>query len=247
MKFFKNRLVIGSICIVFAFCSIFLGIKTTENANKTIEVVKVSDAIKKGTVITDEMLTTAIVGEKNMQNYIKNKTDVVGKYALADFYAEDYILNSKVANELSTIESKLLKLDGSRVAISINIKDFARAVSDKIMSGDIVSCIVTSEMGTKIPLELNYVEVLASTTSTGIDKTADETIEENLKTVTFLVTPYQASILADLDKKAEIHLALVYRGEEKYAKEFLDNQDKAIEESLGTGEITENEEMEVAA
>ncbi len=233
MKLIKNRIFIGSICLVLAFFSVFLGIKTSEKQNETIDVVKVSNNIRKGEVITEDHLTTITVGAKNMSDYAKTKDEVIGKYALTEFYSNDFILKNKVADKLPSIESKLLNLDGNRVAISVTLRDFASGMSDKIISKDIVSCIVTTEQGTTIPMELNYVEVLATTTPSGIDKQySDEQQEENLATATLLVTPYQATLLAEYNKKADIHLALVYRGDDQVSKEFLEKQAIVIEKNV---------------
>lgn len=233
MKILKNRMFIGAICIIMAILCIFLGMKSTEKQNETIEVVVVKSEIKKGLTITQEMLATKTVGAKNLDDYETDTSAVIGKFALADFFKNDLVLKSKVADTLPTVQGKLLKLDGSRVAISVTLKDFASGVSDKVVSGDIVSCIVTTEEKTEVPMELNYVEVLATTTPSGTDKEySDEVEEENLATATLLVTPYQATLLARYDKTAELHLALVYRGDKAAAQQFLDMQSNQIETAL---------------
>jgi len=94
---------------------------------------------------------------------------------------------------------------------------------------------VTNEQGTEMPSSLTYVEVLTTTTLEGVDKekSSDET-EENLATVTLLATPEQAKLLADYDKNAEIHLALVYRGDEETAQTFIKKQASFITQQTGT-------------
>lgn len=228
-KILKSRLFMGIVCIILAILFIFAGIRTQERNNAVKDVVVVSEYIKKGEVITDDKLSIKSVGAKNTDEFIGDRTIVAGKYALADLMAGDLVTENKIAETLPSVEGKLLSLDGSRVAISISLKDFAAGVSDKVVSGDIVSCIVTSETGTMIPPELTYMEVLATTAPSGIDKQyADEVEEENLATVTLLATPPQAMLLAQFNTLAEIHLVLVYRGDVKNADAFLSMQNEIL-------------------
>ena len=108
-----------------------------------------------------------------------------------------------------------------------------------MISGDIVSFIAVDfkEQGeTVVPEELQYVEVIAVTDSKGND---DETVtvkpdgEEEVElpeTVTLLVTPVQANILAELEAEGEIHVALVYRGTAENAQKFISTQETLLEE-----------------
>ncbi len=117
------------------------------------------------------------------------------------------------------------------------------------MSGDIVSVIAVDykEQGeTVVPEELQYVEVIAVTDKKGND---DETVtvkpdgEEETElpeTVTLLVTPAQANILAELEAEGEIHVALVYRGTAENAQKFISAQEKFLEE-LATEKDNEKE------
>lgn len=249
-KIFKSRLTIAAICILIAIICVFAGIMTQENSNKLIDVVTIKTAVRKGDTITEEMISTKRVGVKSTDEFIKKPDDVIGKIAVTDLFVGEFVLPSKIAIELPSIESKLLSLDGSRIAISINIKDFACGLSDKLVSGDIVSCVVTTEDNTLIPPELTYVEVLATTTPSGIDKQyTDEVEEENLATATLLVTPYQAELLAGYDKMATLHLALSYRGDKETTDSFLKIQDAALSKSMieadakldNTDEVTPDE------
>lgn len=47
-------------------------------------------------------------------------------------------------------------------------------------------------------------------------------------TVTLLVNEVQARLLANREINGKVHLALVYRGEEAKARQFLDAQDKVL-------------------
>ena len=102
---------------------------------------------------------------------------------------------------------------------------------------------------TTIPAELQYVEIISVTASTGYDANTGEATEEEKElpsTVTFLVLPEQAKVLAELEKDAKLHLALVYRGTTDGAKQFIEAQDALIEELYAEPEEEPTEEGEVA-
>ena len=113
----------------------------------------------------------------------------------------------------------LYSLDGSQQAISVSIKSFAEGLSGKLQSGDIVSVIAPDykQQGqTVVPAELQYVEIISVTASSGYDANTGEPVDEEddkelPDTVTLLVSPEQAKVLAELEAEGTIHLALVYR------------------------------------
>ncbi len=77
---------------------------------------------------------------------------------------------------------------------------------------------------TVIPPELQYVEVISVTASSGYDANTGEAVgdeKELPSTVTLLVTTEQAKVLAGLEQESELHLALVYRGAPENADEFI--------------------------
>ena len=102
---------------------------------------------------------------------------------------------------------------------------------------------------TTIPAELQYVEIISVTASTGYDANTGEAKgdeKELPSTVTFLVLPEQAKVLAELEQVAKLHLALVYRGTADGARQFIDAQDKLIEELYAEPEEYPIEEGEAA-
>ena len=135
---------------------------------------------------------------------------------------------------------------------SVTIKSFATGLSGKLQSGDIVSVIVADypEDGeTTIPAELQYVEIISVTASTGYDANTGEAKgdeKELPSTVTFLVLPEQAKVLAELEQVAKLHLALVYRGTTDGARQFIEAQDALIEELYAEPEEDPIEEGEAA-
>lgn len=238
MKIFRNRTVIGVLCILLALIICF-GVTPlfSRSASEKTEIVRVTKDIKEGDEITAEMVQTVEVGAYNLpQNLMTDKKEVVGKYATADLAAGDYILSNKLSAVPAAENVYLYNLDGKKQAISVTIKSFATGLSGKLESGDIVSVLVADYKGmgeTVIPPELQYVEVISVTASSGYDANTGEAVEDEKElpsTVTLLVTTEQAKVLAGLEQESELHLALVYRGAPENADEFIAAQDALIEE-----------------
>ena len=262
MKIFRNRTVIGVLCILLALIICF-GVTPlfSRSASEKTEIVRVTKDIKEGDEITAEMVQTVEVGAYNLpQNLMTDKKEVVGKYATADLAAGDYIFSSKLSAVPAAENAYLYNLDGKKQAISVTIKSFATGLSGKLESGDIVTVIVADYQGkgeTAIPPELQYVEVISVTASSGYDANTGEVVDEKElpSTVTLLVTTEQAKVLAELEQDSELHLALVYRGTPENAAKFIAAQDALIEElyaepepenSGETAEGTESKESEGA-
>ena len=252
MSIFKNRTVIGVICILLALVICF-GITPlfNQSISQKAEIVRVTKDTHAGELITKDMVTE--VGSYNLPSGLMTaKDNVVGKYAKADLAVGDYILAAKLSDAPAAENAYLYSLDGTKQAISVTIKSFATGLSGKLQSGDIVSVIVADypEDGeTTIPAELQYVEIISVTASTGYDANTGEAKgdeKELPSTVTFLVLPEQAKVLAELEQVAKLHLALVYRGTADGAKQFIEAQDKLIEELYAEPEEDPFEEGEAA-
>ena len=235
----KNRIVVGLLCIITALLICF-GLTPMFNdvLKSKVELVRVTTEIKKGDEITAGMITAVETGGYNLpSDVIYKKEDVIGKYANADLYKGDYILKSKLSDTPQLKNEYLSGLDGTNRAISVTIKSFASGLSGKLERGDIVS-LIASDVGearkTLIPDELQYVEIIATTDSSGNDSNIQEQPKDNedtelASTITVLVTPQQARLLAELEQTGKLHAALVYRGGAENAQKFLDEQAKLLE------------------
>ena len=251
MKFLKNRTVLGVVCIALSLIICF-AITPLFNASKssTMKIVRIKNDLKIGQEITSKDIEVVEVGAYNMPSEVMQKSeDVVGKYASAEMIKGENVLSAKISDSPASENAYLYNLTGKKRAISITIPSFAGGLSGKLISGDIVSVIAVDykEKGeTIVPDELQYVEVIAVTDKKGND---DETVtvkpdgEEETElpeTVTLLVTPEQANILAELEAEGEIHVALVYRGTAENAQKFISAQEKLLTELAAENE-KENE------
>ena len=241
MSFLKNRTVLGIICIILSLVICFAVVPLfNSSASQKTQIIRVTRDIRVGELITNDSIQTVEVGAFNLPgNVVKNADTVIGKYAAADLAIGDYIINTKLSDTPAMENAYLYNLDGSKQAISVTVRSLAIGLSGKLMPGDIVSVIAPDyrKMGvTLIPAELQYVEVIAVTASTGNDANTaagnnpdSDDKRELPSTVTLLVHPEQAKILAMLEADGKIHLTLVYRGMHENAALFIQAQDEIIE------------------
>ena len=256
MKLLKNRTVLGVICIALSLIICF-AITPLFNAAKdqTTEIVRMKKDVKIGQEITAKDIEVVEVGAYNLPSeVIRSSEEVVGKYVSSELLKGEYVLPSKISDTPASENAYLYNLTGEKRAISVTIPSFAGGLSGKLISGDIVSVIAVDfrEKGeTVVPDELQYVEVIAVTDKEGYDEgevvvTSDGEEEADLpETVTLLVTPEQASILAELEAEGEIHISLVYRGTADNAQKFIAAQEKLLTE-LAEAEKAEKEKSEKA-
>lgn len=208
-----------------------------EQLDELAENIRIVQPIRAGDEITESMVQIVEVGGYNLpEDVLRQKESAVGKYATADLAVGDYIIPSKLSDAPAAENAYLYSLDGSQQAISVSIKSFAEGLSGKLQSGDIVSVIAPDykQQGqTVVPAELQYVEIISVTASSGYDANTGEPVDEEddkelPDTVTLLVSPEQAKVLAELEAEGTIHLALVYRGDRENADKFLTSQDEII-------------------
>lgn len=244
----KNRTLIGALVIVLSLVICF-GLTPLFNDARTAQadIPRIRADVKKGELITPDKLETVPMGAYNLPvNVVREPGQIVGKYALVDLLKDDYILSTKLSEKPLAEFEYLTTLDGSKQAMSVTIKSFAAGISGKLEAGDIVT-LIAADYGdrreTSMPPELQYMYVLAVTAGSGNDKeyaTADQARQDEERelpsTITVLVRPEQAALLADLEAKGKIHATLVYRGEKEQAKSFLDAQDNYLDELLKDGE-----------
>lgn len=232
----KNRTILGIVCIVLAIAVMFgaAPLVNVVTAGKA-EVIRFRRDVSQGTRITAEDVAVVEVGKTGLQdNAVKDTKAVVGKYAACDIKAGSNVLSSYLTDTADSADDVFRTLDGSRQAMSITIGSFANGLSGKLINGDIVSIVVTQEKKTVIPAELTYVKVITTTTAEGTDKDKltqnEDGTYELPSTVTLLVNPTQATLLAEYEAEGKMHLSLVYRGDEATANQFLQAQEKVFQE-----------------
>lgn len=228
-KLLKNRLIIVIICSVLALVALMAYTNSVRSQAVPIKVIRLTADISKGDMISKDSVELVTVGGYNMTgSFVTDINQVVGKYAAMDLAKDSILLKAHVSDNIITPSDRLKALDGSQVAYSVSIKDFSNGLSDKLMAGDIVSIYIYKDGKAIRPSELTYVQVLTTTTADGVDREDRDSESGMLSTVTLLVTNSQAIKLTEFEDSAEIHFALVYRGDEEVALQFLKKQGELL-------------------
>ena len=245
----KNRTFIGLICIVLAVLTTFVVSPMVNRMSEgKTEVVRFVKDLSQGAQITeDDIEVVNLVKSSLPEAFIADSSEVIGKFAKSDLYAGDIAMEAKLTADANASVNVLNALSGDKVAMSVSIASFAGGLSGKLRNGDIISFYVTDDDDqTTIPETLKYVRVITTTTAGGVDENDVQPNEDGTfelpTTITVLVSVAQAQELANYEEIATMHVALVYRGNDEIAQQFLDKQEEilseaaAIEPTEGGGE-----------
>jgi pilus assembly protein CpaB len=243
----KNRTIIGIICVILAVTVMF-GVSPIVNkmASEKMQVVQVAKKIEQDQVITAEDITKVEIGSYGVKDgVIKDEKQIVGKFAASAIVPNINIYPVMLSDTADSANDIFKTLNGTQQAISVTIQSFANGLSGKLQNGDIISVISVSNNESTIPTELNYVKVITATTSKGTDSDQltpkDDGTVDLPTSVTLLVNPTQAKLLALYEQTAKIHLSLVYRGSAENANKFLQAQNKVFTNGAKTNKEIINE------
>jgi len=238
MKFFKNRYVIGILCIIVALLIVFFAVPALQSSNQGeyVNAIRMKQSIEAGTQITAEMLETVKVPEKLIDGGISDISSVVDKYAAVDLYVGDYLTAQKLSGSVENLSSFPAGTAKGKIVVSVTLPTLASGVSGHLLPGDVVTVMalpkssVTQSLGVEPKTgeadlsgvvmypELHYIEVCMVTASDGSDASVEaqpaKDVKNNLPvTVSFYATQEQALLLAELENESIIHLAFVARGQ----------------------------------
>lgn len=231
----KNRTLIGIILIVAAIGMCF-GISPLFNqilSSKTT-IIRLKQDIPQGIQITGSMLEAVEVGAMNLPADMQNDPKkIIGKYTVAAMFAGDSFTDAKLSDTIDTSDSLLRQLQPNETAMSVTVKSLAEGLSGKLQQGDIIQIVsVDEDDKAQIFEELQYVEVLATTSDKGSDNTykdgevnaADEEDQSLYATVTIILQDRaQALRLAECENTS-LHAIFVTRGNEEYKQKCLKAQ-----------------------
>jgi pilus assembly protein CpaB len=238
MKLLRNKFVIGTLCIVLALLFAFVALPalTGSGESEKVSVLRMKQTVQVGTQLAADMLETVNVPKSLVQKGISELSLAVGKYAVANLYAGDYLTTEKLTTTLAEQNLFSVGTDKGKMVISVTLPSLASGVSGRLLPGDIVSVIAipqdivnqtlgvepgealdTAVSGAYIDPTLARIEVCMVTTSTGAEASVEAQPDEDTKntlpvTVSFYVTEEQALKLAELEQSGTIHLAFVARG-----------------------------------
>ena len=215
-RLFQNKMVLGGICIALAAVLTFFVLPgINKNKGETVIVIKLKENVSAGTTITEEMLEEKEVGGYGLpQNVIKDKTEIIGKFATVDIIKEDLILTDKISEYAANAKLDKIRENGRKL-VTISLPSIASGVGNYLLTGDIVSVAVYKDGNTTIPQELKCLEVFRVQNDDAIDIEDGETDDVKghiASTVTLIVTDTQAQALVNAEYSGKLHIVFEKRG-----------------------------------
>lgn len=226
MRIFRSRILIGTVSLVLALLLSFVVAPMFEESKTEVgSAFRYKDDLRKGAILTEENLEKVEIGYYGQSDDIKlENSDVFGKTLVYDVRKGEFATKRAVSDDGGGPDEYLSELQSGENAIGLTVINQARAVADKLRSGDIVTIITTKEVENNIKatvaIELEAVEVLAVTNK---ERTDVETGEVKEISVVLIKTQHEAQVsrLAEAEAMGTAHLALVYRGDDETRKSAL--------------------------
>lgn len=159
-KFFRSKLFICFILLIlagvltFGFLPRMYGSQTA-----TVEVVQLIKDVEMGTRISESMLVTKTIGSYGVDNsVIKNKADIVGKYATSEIRRDSNLYSDMFSAEWTDIEGAVdTMLKPEDRIINVSMKNISASVGGQLKPGDIVD-VYTEVIAAPVPNEYGYTE-----------------------------------------------------------------------------------------
>ena len=113
----KNRTAIGIVCIILAVAITFVVSPMVINvSDKKTETVRFTTNVTHGTKIKETDVEVVKISNSALPDkVVKNKTEIVGKYATADLFKGDIATENKITDNANTASDVMASLKGNKV------------------------------------------------------------------------------------------------------------------------------------
>jgi pilus assembly protein CpaB len=226
-RLFKNKIFIGAICLLLAGVLAFVLLPRLYSAQaSTVEIVTLKQDVAGGTVISDDMLTTAEVGSYGLpDNVVKDKSEIAGLVAKETIYAGEYLWRNRFMTEeayqKTLPESGTALKDGSYL-LTIGLPSASSGLAGILRGGDVVDVYgsVSDNGLSSVGEALTAVPVYTVLNSKLVPlddldlklkaaHDADQSDYDFIPAyVVFIVNDQQAQTLIGLEKDKSLHLVL---------------------------------------
>ena len=150
MNLFRNKFLIGLICIALGLAVGFLAIPKLKGKDSLdqVQAIRMKQAVPEGSLIMDEMVESIEVNPALIPaNTITDLALVTNRYSKAPVFAGDYLTPDKLSDELTALDPMAIATTKGLKVVSITLPSLAAGVSGQLKPGDIVT-IMASEKQT---------------------------------------------------------------------------------------------------
>ena len=216
MRFFQNKMLIGIICIVLAALLAFIFLPSImKEKSKTEKIYAVKETVVEGTQIEESMLTEREVGGFGIpESVVRDKSEIVGKYASCIIVPDDYILSSKLSDYAASQKLDAVMGEG-KLLVTVTLNSVASAVGNHLKSGDIISVVGYADGNVVSYEELKNLEIYSVENENAQkleDVENDEEAQKLAATVTLIADRTQAEKLVEVEYSGKVHAVFVKRG-----------------------------------
>ncbi len=137
MKFLRNKLFMGMICIALSLIIVFIAAPAVASEQtKTTEVCTAIDNIDADTVLTDDMLKTIRIPANIVPTGTTVKANCIGKYASSKIWAGDIITISKLTDTLVEEDTYAMATAKGKMVVSVTVKNLSVMAAARLKQGD---------------------------------------------------------------------------------------------------------------
>ncbi|MCL1866570.1 MAG: SAF domain-containing protein [Oscillospiraceae bacterium] len=214
-------------------------------------VVLLKSPVMQGQQIKSEMLSVVEMGSYNLpKNAITDAKLIEGKYAVSNLFAGSLVYPDMLSDTTDTSDTMLRNLKEHEIVMSVTITDFANGLSGKLTTGDIIKIVsVDVDKIATIYDELQYIEVLTTTTGDGVDNFQQPVPDENGEislpvTITVILQDERQALRLAECENTSLHAIFVSRDDKKKKSEYIKLQADILEELRLAEEAEEAENAE---
>jgi pilus assembly protein CpaB len=142
MKLFRNRFLIGLLCIGLGLAVSLLAIPklTQDRAPDMVTALRLKADIPAGEKISADMFEAVEVDKNIIPDSVITSPDIVtGQFAAADLFAGDFLTPAKVRTQQDNLDYLKTATEKGLRLVSITLPSLAAGVSGKVLHGDVIS------------------------------------------------------------------------------------------------------------
>jgi hypothetical protein len=232
-KGFSVRILLGVVMLITAIIAgIFVLPKVAQTSTATYTVYTLADDISAGSVLAEDDIVAASTTDAQLASIAPSAAaEIIGKKAARDLTKGMYVYTSDLTTGQILSNSSV---PAGKQIVSIPVSSLAMSVSYQVQTNDIIRIYALSDTKKAYaPAALQYVQIYGVYDENGNDPHATGLHPVN---ISFILDQTQAEELVTLINTRGIHLSLLSRNDEAYAKAALEKQAEIIEKLVKESE-----------
>ena len=140
MKIFKNKAVVGLLCILVGVLVAFIAIPGVIAKETALAVVyTASEYVEPGKFITDDMFVKQEIPAALAPENAAGLDNILGKRAVSVIYPADIFTTAKLTGTYIPLDTYSLAAEKNKMVMSISARNLPAAAAARILPGDVVS------------------------------------------------------------------------------------------------------------